>query len=118
MKIITKLTKKQEAQMNNWAKKWIEIGLSTEEANWENFNKGVRSCYNLAGLNPNIPIIKVQSPIVGALASSVIRYLLFKNHHVDSAVYSAVRSVVNSAVDSAVRSVVGSAVYSAVRSVV
>jgi hypothetical protein len=38
MKKITKLTKDQKAMMKPWAEKWIKIGLSCEEADWEFMN--------------------------------------------------------------------------------
>ena len=119
--MINKLTKKQKEMFNPWVDKWIKIGLSTEEANWKLFEENVKKCYIAAKLNPNVPIVRVQSPIVGVFASSIADNIV-NNSAVNSAVSSAVGSevsfVVDSAVDSAVRSAVRSAVDYAVSSAV
>ena len=122
--MITKLTAEQRAMMPCWAEKWIKNGLSTEEVDFEKFEASVKLCYKYAGLNTNIPFIRVQSPIVGALASSLAaNYSAAGNavysavcSAVDSTIYSAVKSVVDRAVDSAVGSEVNSVVGRAVDS--
>ena len=140
---IDNLTPSQESAIKNWVKDWIAFGLSTEPADRPRFEKAIRNCYKFANLNDNVPIIWVNSPIVGAFAAPIAANFLeiinkekIKIH--DSAVYSAVysevysevysavrsaidsavRSEVHSAIDSAVRSAVDSAVYSAVYSAV
>jgi hypothetical protein len=110
---ITRLTDQQRAAMKPWAEKWIKIGLSCEPANREAAEAAYRACYRFAGLRDDVPIIWVESPIVGALAASIAASMLH-----DSAVGSAVGSAVHSAVRSAVHSAVRSAVDSAVRSAV
>ena len=122
MSKINKLTEEQESRLVEWKDRWIKIGLTTGEMDFERFEKAARACYKFAGLNSNVPIIRVSSPMVGALAAPiaalVIEQLTKKkssavDSEVRSAVGSAVGSAVNSAVDSAVRSAVYSAVYSA-----
>ncbi len=118
---IDKLTPEQEAAMEGWAQKWISIGLCCEPADREKAEKAYRACYRYARLKDDVPIIWVQSPVVGAFAASISRSLLDDSavgSAVDSAVYSAVYSAVGSAVGSAVYSAVDSAVYSAVDSAV
>jgi len=110
---ITKLTKKQEEMLPVWTKKWIKIGLKTGETDWNTFEENIKVCYEKANIPFPNKIIRVNSPIVGAFASSIAKKILSY-----SAVGSAVRSAVDSAVGSAVRSAVGSAVRSAVDSAV
>jgi hypothetical protein len=44
-KRIDKLTPAQEARMDEWADRWIEIGLRTGEADWERFERSCEACY-------------------------------------------------------------------------
>ncbi len=129
-KKITKLTKKQEAMFPVWVEKWVKIGLQTGETDWDTFDKFFPVCYEKAGLQYPKNIVRVHSPLVGRIASSIADSII--NHQeavhsavgsavgsaVDSAVNSAVNSAVRSAVDSVVNSAVGSAVHSAVGSAV
>src|SRR3990167_4049357 len=124
---IDNLTPSQESAIKNWVKDWIAFGLSTEPADRPRFEKAIRNCYKFANLNDNVPIIWVNSPIVGAFAAPIAANFLeiinkekIKIHDaaIDSAVYSAVYSAVDSAVDSAVCSAVYSAVGSEVRSAI
>jgi hypothetical protein len=118
---ITRLTDQQRAAMKPWAEKWIKIGLSCEPANREAAEAAYRACYRFAGLRDDVPIIWVESPIVGALAASIAASMLHDSavgSAVRSAVHSAVGLAVGSAVRSAVRSAVDSAVHSAVDSAV
>ncbi len=137
VKRITKLTVEQTAAMILHRDKWIGIGLSTAPADRARAEAAYRQCYRSAGLRYDLPIVWVDSPMVGALAApfaaqyvSIIRAIpdIFRavtaalkkggDNAVDSAVDSAVESAVRSAVDSAVGSAVGSAVHSAVHSAV
>ena len=72
----TELTEAEKAAIPNYIDKWIGIGLDTNEADWELSKKAIRDCYRYAGLNPDIPYIKVESPIIltfaSPLASAVI----------------------------------------------
>jgi len=113
----TSLTDYQRSRFKEWAEKWIKHGLSTERADWDQFEKGARECYRLANLNDKVPIVRVPSPIVGAFAAPIAANIicgLKKSHNnpkdsaVDSAVGSSVGSAVYSEVYSAVESAVGS----------
>ena len=73
---IEKLTKEQKDAMKSYADKWIEIGLRTGETDWDTFDKYMPICYQKAGLEYPKKIIRVQSPLVGALAASVAEALL------------------------------------------
>lgn len=71
MKKIESLTTEQKAQISNWVKKWIDIGLKTGEADWATFDKYFPVCYGKAGLAYPKNIVRVDSPLVGALAASI-----------------------------------------------
>lgn len=60
--MITKLTPEQKVQLEIYAKKWREIGLSTEPANRPEAEKGVRLAYELLRLKPPQKIIWCDSP--------------------------------------------------------
>ena len=76
-KQITKLTDEQIAEMPIWADKWIKISLCTDPADRPRAEAAYRACYRAAKLNDNIPIIWVESPIVGAFAASISATALF-----------------------------------------
>lgn len=125
MKKITSLTKEQEARFPEWVDKWIKIGLCTDEADWDTFDKNIRIAYEKAGIPFHGKIIRVQSPIVGAFASSIAGAILNSDAvrdavdgAVDGAVRDAVRGAVSDAVHDAVRDAVGDAVGDAVRGAV
>ena len=116
---IEKLTPEQEAQMPTYSKKWIEIGLRTGETDWNTFDKYMPICYEKAGLKYPSRLVRVQSPLVGALAASVAEGILQKRHDaVHGAVGSAVSDAVRGAVGDAVRGAVSDAVSDAVRDAV
>jgi hypothetical protein len=122
-KFISKLTKKQEAQMKPYAEKWIKIGLQTGETDWQIFDKYMPICYEKAGIKYPKNIVRVNSPLVGALAASVAEAILRERRGavgdaVDGAVDGAVRGAVDDAVDDAVRGAVRDAVGGAVRGAV
>src|SRR3990167_7361091 len=101
---ITKLTPKQIKAMKPYADKWIEIGLRTGETDWKTFDKYMPICYEKAELKYPERVIRVQSPLVGALASSVAEAILRKKRGaVDDAVDDAVDGAVRGAVRDAVR---------------
>ena len=121
MKYINKLTKEQEEMISVWRDKWIAKGLQTGETDWTTFEKYIPICYQKAEIRYPNNIIKVSSPLVGALAAMVANAVLKKNNYAASPVDGAVGAVgvaVSDAVDSAVNRSVGGAVKGAVRDVV
>ena len=68
---ITELTEEQTAQMPGWRDKWIAVGLCTEPAARQRAEKAYRACYRFAKLNDNIPVIWVDSPLMGAFAGPI-----------------------------------------------
>lgn len=71
MKKITSLTPEQSAQMKGWADKWIEIGLSTEPADFELAKDAAMRAYDLIGqARPRI-VLTAASPYAATLAGAV-----------------------------------------------
>ena len=113
--------------MNDYAKKWINIGLKTGETDWDTFDKYMPICYAKAKLQYPSRVIRVNSPLVGALASSIAEGIYQKygdavgdavDGAVGGAVDGAVRDAVHGAVGDAVDGAVGDAVDGAVRDAV
>ena len=111
-KKLTTLTKDQKSRFNQYVQMYTKIGLSTDEADWEKFEDGVRRCYKFAGLEQPKVFVRVESPIVLCFAASIAAYVI----EIIRQDKKNPKAAVDSAVDSAVRSAVRSAVYSASRS--
>ena len=67
------------------AKKWIDIGLSTEPADRERAERGVRGCYRAARLSEPERIIWSPSPIVTAAAGRLASMILAPQNHLSVA---------------------------------
>ena len=124
MEKIEKLTKEQEAAIPAYRDMWIKKGLQTGETDWDTFDKYMPICYEKAGLKYPTRVVRVNSPLVGGLASSIASRILNKEKGavreavggaVDEAVVRAVRGAVREAVVGAVDEAVGVAVGVAVR---
>jgi len=121
MKQITSIPKhSKEEVFPSIIRSAIADGLRCEPADRKVAEESIRTIYRCSGLNGDVPVVWVPSPIVGALAAPLAALAIggSRKAAVDSAVYSAVDSAVYSAVDSAVYSAVYSAVNSAVNSAV
>jgi hypothetical protein len=122
---VDKLTAAQTARFEEWADKWIEIGLRTGPADRTRFEAAAEKCYRYAGIPWHGNVVWVSSPLVMALAAPTAALLIqvIKNRGavgdaVDGAVDGAVRDAVDGAVDGAVRDAVGGAVRDAVHDAV
>ena len=113
MKKITKLTDEQISRFGEWSKKWIEIGLSTEPADFETATESALKAYELCNLNKPMVVLRMSSPY-GATVGGAIAWQLLKD--IGNNVGSQVRSQVRSQVESQVRSQVESQVWSQVGS--
>jgi hypothetical protein len=72
MEKLTTLSKEQQDALSNWTQKWIEIGYTTEPANWAMAEAAITEEYALAGLD--VPTYyHVFSPSAGV---SLIRNVL------------------------------------------
>jgi hypothetical protein len=120
VKRIDKLTPEQAARMPEWRDRWIKIGLSTEPADWERFERGCRAAYQYAGLAQPKVIVRVPSPIVLAFAAPMAALIIERVRAIQAkrqpggAVDGAVGGAVGGAVDDAVRGAVRGAVDGAV----
>jgi len=101
-KKITSLTDEQRNRMQEWAQKFIQIGLRTGPSNRPLFEAGVRECYRFAKLPEPRKIIWVQSPLVAVMAGSLAHHIM-SHEAVDGAVGEAVHGAVGEAVDGAVK---------------
>lgn len=95
MKKITKLTPAQIARFNEWTQKWIEIGLSTEPADFEKATNAALKAYKLCNLNKPMVVLRMSSPY-GATIGGAIAWAMLKE--LGNQVRSQVRSQVGSGV--------------------
>ena len=111
--LITKMTPEQEARMPEFRDAWIRHGLNNQRADFRTAIKAWEVIYKETGIPFPKGVVRVQSPIVGALAAPIAATAIefIRKSRGEKNVYSAVGSAMGSAVDSAV----DSAVYSAVR---
>ena len=68
----TELTKAQKERMQEYVRKWTEIGLCTDPADRPRAEAGIRLAYQAVGLPVPERIIWCGSPISGALARALI----------------------------------------------
>src|SRR5678809_714680 len=117
MKRIDKLTDEQTAQMNDWAKKWITIGLDTAPANRPKFEAAAADCYKFANLKPPAKTIWVQSPLVLVIAATIADYLIASKVKTSSGVdfEGALQKALGTSVGAAVKVAVDAAVGTPVK---
>jgi Domain of unknown function (DUF6745) len=73
---IERLSDEQEARLEEWAERWVEIGLRTGPAERERFEAAVRACYEFSGFDWHGVVVWVPSPLVLALAAPAAAYLI------------------------------------------
>lgn len=73
---IDRLTSEQEAQLGPWAERWINIGLSTERADYPRAEAALRRCYRYADLPEPRVVVPVPSPMVACTAGPIADHLL------------------------------------------
>ena len=66
---IDQLSDTERARFNEWADRWIDIGLRTGPADREKFEAAVRECYGFAGIPWPGVVVWVPSPLVLAFAA-------------------------------------------------
>ena len=119
VKRVDTLTDAQRATFAPYAAEWIARGQKTgclTEPEWQEVEAAIRRCYGYAGLPAPKVIVRVPSPIVGALAAPIAALLI--EIHRRGAVGDAVAGAVRGAVDDAVAGAVDGAVAGAVRGAV
>lgn len=72
MEKITKITPKQAAMFGEWARKWIDIGLSTVPANFEVAEKAALMAYKLCNLEKPQIILHMGSPYGAILGGGLV----------------------------------------------
>jgi len=81
-KKITKLTPKQIARFGEWTRDWVNIGLSTEPADFDRATAAALKAYELADLKRPMVVLRMGSPyaatIGGALAWLMLKELFGK----------------------------------------
>src|SRR5574337_740900 len=116
VKRIDSLTPQQRARMDEWADKWISVGLRTGAADRHKFEKAAEQCYLASNLSWHGNVVWVPSPIVMAFAAPVAALVWHGN--VGSAPPPAVSAFAAPAAGGAVHVAVAENVGGAVRDAV
>lgn len=69
--MIEKLTEEQKARFPEFVEKWTKIGLSTEPANRQEAEDGIKEAYEIAGLDEP-KIVWCSSPLAQGLTRSIV----------------------------------------------
>jgi len=114
---ITTINEEQKARFPEWVQRYIEIGLSTQPADFDKATAAALRAYELCNIGQPMVVLRMSSPygatLGGCIAWAMLREL---GQQVESQVESQVRSQVESQVWSQVWSQVRSQVESQVRS--
>jgi hypothetical protein len=110
---IDRLGDDERARLDEWADRWIDIGLRTGPADRERFEAAVRDCYHYASVPSPYRVVWVPSPIVLAIAAPAAAFTITRPLSLD-----AVRAAVGDAVDRAVYDPIRGAVRVAVNDAV
>jgi hypothetical protein len=109
---ITKLTQQQIDKLPAWVEKWIDIGLSTQPADFESATEAALRAYELCGLKQPMIVLRMGSPYAattgGCMAWGILREF---RSQVLNQVWGQVESQVRSQVWSQVESQVESQVW-------
>ena len=87
VKMITKLTKKQESKFKYYVDKWINIGLNTDEVDMVASVLAVKKAYEVAKINPPKYFVgPVAGPYEAAIAEALVHMhvknkTVFSNYH-------------------------------------
>ena len=74
---ITELTAAQKAKFPAWVKKWIEVGLSTEPADFDKATDAALRAYKLCNLKRPMVILRMGSPY-GATVGGALAWLFLR----------------------------------------
>ena len=77
-KKITKLTPEQEARFPEFVKKWVDIGLSTEPADFDAATEAALKAYALCNLKKPMVVLRMGSPYA-ATVGGAMAWLMLKN---------------------------------------
>ena len=76
VKRIDALTEAQKSRMNDWADKWIEVGLRTGKADRAKFEAAAKKCYEYAGIPWHGNVVWTTSPLVVAFAAPTASFVI------------------------------------------
>ncbi len=110
---ITSLTKEQTDRFGEWSKKWIDIGLSTDPADFDLATKAALRGYELANIKKPMVILRVSSPYA-ATVGGAMAWLILKNIFTSNQVHDQVLNQVHAQVRAQVHDQVYSQVYNQV----
>src|SRR3990167_7925762 len=113
-KYIKELTEEQKARMPEWGDKWVKIGLQTGETDWDTFDENIKLAYEKAKVPFPTRVVRVSSPFIGALASSIAHEVWNKRNKEKSSVRDSVGDSVRDSVGDSVRASVGDSVRASV----
>ena len=79
---IDKLTNDQAARFGEWSRKWVEIGLSTEPADFDSATEAALRAYKIVNLKRPMVVLRMDSPyaatVGGALAWMMLKEVFGK----------------------------------------
>ena len=101
--MIKKLTDAQIAAMEDVKREWLAIGMSTEPANREAAEDGMRLAYKEAGLDPPKIVIWLGSPIAGVMGCKLLKAINNRLPHIALPVKSEISVGVSDGVSEGVR---------------
>ena len=101
--MIKKLTDAQIAAMEDVKREWLAIGMSTEPANREAAEDGMRLAYKEAGLDPPKIVIWLGSPIAGVMGCKLLKAINNRLPHIALPVKSEISEGVWDGVSEGVR---------------
>src|SRR6185437_9569702 len=119
---VDRMTDAEAEQMAGWAKKWIDIGLSTDRADRPLFEAAVKACYRYTKL-PEPAVVWAPCPLVVAYAGPIAAWWCDRlssvhdsvGDSVHDSVRASVRASVHDSVDDSVHDSVGASVHDSVR---
>jgi hypothetical protein len=94
VKRIDSLTDEQKSKFSEWSKKWIDIGLSTEPADFDKATEAAFKEYKLINLDKPMVVLRMSSPyaetVGGAMAWQMLKDLLKGSAQVGDQVWAQV----------------------------
>ncbi len=118
---ITGLTQEQKNQFGPWVKKWVEIGLSTEPADFDRAENAALKAYTMAGLQRPMVVLRFGSPYAATVGGGIAWTMLHRlfgaqvGAQVGDQVWDQVGAQVWDQVRAQVRAQVGAQVWEIVR---
>ena len=92
MKIDT-ITPAQKAKFGEWAKQWIDIGLSTEPADFDKATAAALRAYEAANLKRPMIVLRMGSPF-GATVGGTLAWMMLKKIKDDPSIRDSIRDIV------------------------